>query len=65
MIENQQEGILKMSFRSQGNFSVNDFARIYFNGGGHHNAAGGMSKESIKKTVVRFEKAIKEVANQF
>ena len=65
MIENQQEGILKMSFRSQGNFSVNNFARIYFNGGGHHNAAGGMSKESIKETVIRFEKAIKEVANQF
>jgi phosphoesterase RecJ-like protein len=65
MIENQQEGILKMSFRSQGNFSVNDFARIYFNGGGHHNAAGGMSKKSIKETVIRFEKAIKEVANQF
>ena len=65
MIENQLEGILKMSFRSQGNFSVNNFARIYFNGGGHHNAAGGMSKESIKETVIRFEKAIKEVANQF
>lgn len=65
MIENQKEGILKMSFRSQGNFSVNNFARIYFNGGGHHNAAGGMSKESIKETVIRFQKAIKEVANQF
>ena len=65
MIENQKEGILKMSFRSQGNFSVNNFARIYFDGGGHHNAAGGMSKESIKETVIRFQKAIKEVANQF
>ncbi len=65
MIENKKEGILKMSFRSQGNFSVNNFARIYFNGGGHHNAAGGMSKESIKETVIRFQKAIKEVANQF
>ncbi|MFQ3340650.1 MAG: phosphoesterase RecJ-like protein [Flavobacteriaceae bacterium] len=65
MIENEQEGILKMSFRSQGEFSVNDFARTYFNGGGHHNAAGGMSTDSINDTVSRFENAIKEVASQF
>ena len=65
MIENESEGIIKMSFRSQGEFSVNDFARAYFNGGGHHNAAGGMSADSMKETVARFEKATQEVADNF
>ena len=31
-----------MSFRSQGDFDVNVFAKKYFNGGGHKNAAGGV-----------------------
>lgn len=65
MIENENEGKIKMSFRSQGTFSVNDFARTYFNGGGHHNAAGGMSDESMETTVARFKKAVLEVSDQF
>ena len=40
-----------MSFRSKGNITVNDFAKKYFNGGGHKNAAGGISKNSLKKTI--------------
>ncbi|MEP4882655.1 DHH family phosphoesterase, partial [Maribacter dokdonensis] len=36
-IENKEEGIFKISFRSVGDFSVNDFARKHFNGGGHTN----------------------------
>ena len=32
---------IKISFRSQGDFDVNLFAKSYFNGGGHKNAAGG------------------------
>lgn len=51
MIENKQEGYVKMSFRSKGAFSVNDFARGHFNGGGHHNAAGGRSEKSLEETV--------------
>src|SRR5690606_27620238 len=39
-IENSHEGIIKMSFRAQGDFDVNVFARNYFNGGGHKNASG-------------------------
>jgi phosphoesterase RecJ-like protein len=54
-IENKDEGIIKISFRSQGNFSVNDLARSHFNGGGHINAAGGRSDESLKATATRFE----------
>ena len=50
MIENKQEGIIKMSFRSKAGFDVNTFARTYFNGGGHFNAAGGMSTDSLENT---------------
>ena len=53
MIENQQEQIIKMSFRSKGDFDVNQFAREHFNGGGHKNAAGGMSSLSLEDTIDR------------
>jgi phosphoesterase RecJ-like protein len=53
-IEDKQQGIIKMSFRSKGKFSVNEFARNHFNGGGHTNAAGGRSKEPLQKTVEKF-----------
>ena len=65
LVENEGEGKIKMSFRSQGMFSVNDFARIYFKGGGHHNAAGGMSMENMKNTVEHFINAVQEVSFQF
>ena len=45
----------KISFRSKDDFDVNRFAREYFNGGGHINAAGGFSKESLKDTILKFE----------
>lgn len=53
-IENRQEGIVKISFRSKGDFSVNKFARAHFNGGGHENAAGGRSDLSLENTVTKF-----------
>ena len=46
---------IKMSFRSQGNRPVNEFAREVFNGGGHVNAAGGESHLSLAATVKLFE----------
>lgn len=45
---------VKISFRSVGSFSVSDFSRRYFEGGGHHNAAGGISHDSLEATVARF-----------
>ncbi|WP_228852184.1 DHH family phosphoesterase [Aegicerativicinus sediminis] len=53
-IENSQENIIKISLRSKGDFSVNDFARNHFGGGGHINAAGGKSDLSLKDTVAKF-----------
>lgn len=57
-IENSQEKTIKISFRSKGNFSVNAFARKYFEGGGHINAAGGRSNLSLEETIERFEAII-------
>jgi phosphoesterase RecJ-like protein len=54
----------KSSFRSIGNFDVNTFARKYFNGGGHFNAAGGQSKEPLDEVVSKFIKAMKENKDQ-
>lgn len=54
----------KSSFRSKGNFDVNTFARKYFNGGGHFNAAGGFNKEPLQDVEQKFKLAIKENAAQ-
>jgi len=54
----------KSSFRSTGNFDVNTFARKYFNGGGHFNAAGGQNKEPLEEVVAKFIKAMKENKDQ-
>jgi len=53
-IEDKKEGIIKVSLRSKGDFSVNEFSRAHFNGGGHNNAAGGRSEDSLISTVEKF-----------
>lgn len=50
----------KWSFRSKGEFDCNTFARTYFEGGGHFNASGGRSSDSLEKTVARFKQVLKE-----
>jgi bifunctional oligoribonuclease and PAP phosphatase NrnA len=54
----------KSSFRSKGGFDVNTFARKYFNGGGHFNAAGGKNSEPLEEVVRRFKVAMKENREQ-
>jgi len=54
----------KSSFRSKGGFDVNTFARKYFNGGGHFNAAGGRNTEPLDVVVEKFKKALKENKEQ-
>jgi len=60
-IENKEEGIIKISFRSQGDFDVNQFARDHFNGGGHSNAAGGKSMVSMEETISKFENLVQNL----
>lgn len=50
----ERDGIIKISFRSKGKIDVNAFARKYFEGGGHVNAAGAKSTISLEDTVKRF-----------
>jgi phosphoesterase RecJ-like protein len=50
----ERDGEIKTSFRSKGDFDVNLFARQHFNGGGHANAAGGMSDLSLDETIIKF-----------
>ncbi|KAB1159829.1 bifunctional oligoribonuclease/PAP phosphatase NrnA [Tenacibaculum aiptasiae] len=63
-IEDKEQGIIKMSLRSKGKFSVNQFARNYFNGGGHDNAAGGKSLESMKSTISKFTALLPKYKNE-
>jgi len=60
-IENKEEGIIKISFRSQGDFDVNQFARNHFQGGGHSNAAGGKSEVSMEETLHKFESLVQKL----
>ncbi len=53
-IENTQEGIIKISLRSKGDFSVNEFSRSHFGGGGHTNAAGGKTQMTLQATIDKF-----------
>ena len=52
----ERDGIMKMSFRSKGKENpVNMLASEHFNGGGHANAAGGMSELSVKETLEKLK----------
>ncbi len=57
-IEDKNQNIIKISLRSRGDFSVNSFARSYFEGGGHDNAAGGRSLLSLEDTAKRFSELV-------
>ena len=51
-VENDKH--VKISLRSKGNFATNKFAEKHFNGGGHKNASGGNSYESLEKSLQKF-----------
>lgn len=53
---------IRVSLRSRGEVDVNLFARKYFEGGGHKNAAGGKSYLTMQETIDRFVKSVREFA---
>jgi phosphoesterase RecJ-like protein len=55
---------VKMSFRSKGDFPANELASKHFEGGGHRNAAGGQSTDTLEATVAKFKKVVWEYQNQ-
>ena len=58
MTESIKEEMIKISFRSKGDLAVNLFAKTYFEGGGHINAAGGKSDKSLRETEAYFLKSL-------
>lgn len=52
--------MVKLSFRSKGNYPVNKLAAKYFNGGGHLNAAGGQTNLSLAETILLLKGKINE-----
>ncbi len=55
---------IRVSLRSRGDVDVNLFARKYFNGGGHRNAAGGKSFLSMEETLAHYRQAVEEFARE-
>ena len=60
----EHKDFIRVSLRSRGAVDVNLFASRYFEGGGHHNAAGGKSFVSMEETIARFEAAVEEFARE-
>lgn len=60
----ERDGLIKMSFRSKGNFDVNQFARKHFDGGGHKNASGGATSDTLDDTVSKFVSLLGTYKNQ-
>ena len=55
----EKDGKISLSLRSTGDIPVNTWAKEYFNGGGHKNAAGGVSHLSLEETIRNFEDLVK------
>jgi phosphoesterase RecJ-like protein len=60
----QRSDKIRISFRSFGNFSVNEFAKEHFQGGGHKNAAGGDSFADMASTILKFESLLTRYADK-
>ena len=55
----EKDRLIRMSFRSKGEFSVNNLALEYFDGGGHKNAAGGTSMLTMNETIDKLKEVVK------
>lgn len=54
----EDEELVKVSLRSQGEFPANEFAGKYFSGGGHLNASGGEFYGAIEDAIKLFESGL-------
>lgn len=63
-IEDTDQNIIKISFRSKGTFSVNKFSRNHFNGGGHDNAAGGKFLGKMEDVITHFKELLPNYINE-
>lgn len=56
----EKQDVIRLSFRSKDDFSVNDLSRKHFNGGGHLNAAGGTLYCSLEEAIEKFKLVLPE-----
>ncbi|MBR0255453.1 MAG: DHH family phosphoesterase [Bacteroidales bacterium] len=56
--ENFDSKYIRVSLRSKGQIDVNRFATQFFNGGGHHNAAGGRLYMPLEAVPAYFEQSL-------
>ena len=56
----QTHKFIRVSLRSRGSMDVNVFARRYFEGGGHKNAAGGKSFKTMGQTLEYYRQCVHE-----
>jgi phosphoesterase RecJ-like protein len=56
----EKDNFIKLSFRSKGKFPSNEFASMYFSGGGHLNASGGEYTDTLENTIAYFLKVLEE-----
>ena len=54
------KNLIKISFRSKNLFPCDKFAKEFFNGGGHKNAAGGKFEGAINDAVEKFKTSLKD-----
>jgi len=64
LLISEKDNQLRLSFRSKGDFSVNDLARKHFNGGGHKNAAGGKTNEDIDGLIERLKTVLQDYVQE-
>ena len=57
-VREMPHGEIRLSFRSKGDISVQDLARQHFGGGGHKNASGGSSTDSLRNTIEKFKSVL-------
>lgn len=55
-----QPTVVKLSLRSKGNIDVQEICKKHFKGGGHKNAAGAYSHDSLKATIEKFKSILPE-----
>jgi len=54
----ERTDVVKLSLRSRGEFPANEICKKYFSGGGHRNAAGGISAESLEQVINKFKQIL-------
>jgi phosphoesterase RecJ-like protein len=60
-LASEKDGVVKISFRSKGDTDVNVIAKARFGGGGHKNAAGARSEDSLQRVEEIIEEIIREL----